>query len=131
MFEETLPEGEYGAGEVIVWDFGEFEVVGPEADDAAAALRDGLVRFALVGKKLRGQWVIIKTKMGGGKCENWLMQKEQDEFAQADYDPEPSRRPRCQARCHEPSLDVTQRSELLQAFGTRAVYTTSLAPRNS
>jgi len=88
LFEETLPEGEYGAGEVIVWDFGEFEVVGPEADDAAAALRDGLVRFALVGKKLRGQWVIIKTKMGGGKRENWLLQKEQDEFAQADYDPE-------------------------------------------
>src|SRR2546427_11761913 len=34
LFEETLPEGEYGAGEVIVWDFGEFEVVGPEAEDA-------------------------------------------------------------------------------------------------
>ena len=88
LFEETLPEGEYGAGEVIVWDFGEFEVVGPEADDAAVALREGLLRFALDGKKLRGRWVIIKTKMGGGKRENWLLQKEQDEFAQADYDPE-------------------------------------------
>src|SRR5256884_9547038 len=53
LFEETLPEGEYGAGEVIVWDFGEFEVVGPQRDDAAVALLGGLVRFALVGKKLR------------------------------------------------------------------------------
>ena len=88
LFEETLPEGEYGAGEVIVWDFGAFEVVGPEAVDAAVALREGLVRFALYGTKLRGQWVIIKTKMGGGKRENWLLQKEQDEFAQPDYDPE-------------------------------------------
>lgn len=88
LFEETLPAGEYGAGEVIVWDFGEFEVVGREGDDAAVALSEGLVRFALSGKKLRGQWVIIKTKMGGGKRENWLLQKEQDEFAQADYDPE-------------------------------------------
>ncbi len=88
LFEETLPEGEYGAGEVIVWDSGAFEVVGPEAEDAAVALREGLVRFALYGTKLRGQWVIIKTKMGGGKRENWLLQKEQDEFAQADYDPE-------------------------------------------
>ena len=88
LFEETLPEGEYGAGEVIVWDFGEFEVVGPEAEDAAVALREGLVRFTLYGKKLRGQWVIIKTKMGGGKRENWLLRKEQDEFAQPDYDPE-------------------------------------------
>ena len=88
LFEETLPEGEYGAGEVIVWDFGEFELVGPQRDDAAVALRDGVLRFALYGKKLRGHWVIIKTKMGGGKRENWLLQKEQDEFAQADYDPE-------------------------------------------
>src|SRR5437016_14130607 len=78
LFEETLPEGEYGAGEVIVWDFGEFEVVGPQRDDAAVALRDGVLRFALYGKKLRGHWVIIKTKMGGGKRENWLLQKEQE-----------------------------------------------------
>ena len=88
LFEETLPEGQYGAGEVIVWDFGEFEVVGPEAEDAAVALREGLVRFTLYGTKLRGQWVIIKTKMGGGKRENWLLQKQQDEFAQPDYDAE-------------------------------------------
>src|SRR5881296_4196058 len=58
LFEEALPEGDYGPGEVIVWDFGEFEMVGPEANDAAVALREGLVRFALYGKKLRGQWVI-------------------------------------------------------------------------
>src|SRR5437870_8847638 len=80
LFEGALPEGEYGAGEVIVWDFGEFEVVGPAGSDAAEALEDGLLRFALYGKKLRGLWVIIKTKMGGGKRENWLLQKEQDEF---------------------------------------------------
>src|SRR5882762_9244881 len=64
LFEETLPEGEYGAGEVIVWDFGEFEMVGPEGSDAAAALRDGIMRFALHGTKLRGQWTIVKTRMG-------------------------------------------------------------------
>src|SRR5437879_10228532 len=52
LFEETLPEGEYGAGEVIVWDFGVFEVVGTEGDDAAVELRAGLVRFGLYGKQL-------------------------------------------------------------------------------
>ncbi len=88
LFEGTLPEGEYGAGEVIVWDFGEFEVVGPAGYDAAGALGDGIVRFALYGTKLRGQWSIIKTRMAQGKRENWLLQKMQDEFAQADYDPE-------------------------------------------
>jgi bifunctional non-homologous end joining protein LigD len=88
LFEGGLPEGEYGAGEVIVWDFGEFEVVGPGEHDASMALRDGVVRFALYGTKLRGQWAIIKTRMGGGRRENWLLQKMDDEFAMADYSPE-------------------------------------------
>jgi bifunctional non-homologous end joining protein LigD len=87
LFEGTLPEGDYGAGEVIVWDYGEFEVVGPTGD-AAVALSEGVLRFALHGTKLRGEWAIIRTRMGGGKRENWLLQKAQDEFAQADYDPE-------------------------------------------
>ena len=88
LFEETLPEGEYGAGEVIVWDFGEFEMVGPEGSDAVAALHDGIMRFALYGTKLRGEWTIVKTRMGNGKRENWLLQKIDDEFAEADYNPE-------------------------------------------
>ena len=88
LFEETLPEGEYGAGEVIVWDFGEFEMVGPEGLDAAAALKDGIMRLTLYGTKLRGQWTILRTRMGDGKRENWLLQKIDDEFAEADYNPE-------------------------------------------
>ena len=71
-----------------MWDFGEFEMVGPEGSDAAAALQNGIMRFALYGTKLRGQWTIVKTRMGNGKRENWLWQKNQDEFAQPDYDPE-------------------------------------------
>lgn len=84
LFEGTLPEGEYGAGEVIVWDFGEYEVVGPA--EAAKALGEGLIHFILYGKKLRGQWALIRTRMGGGKRENWLLEKMRDEFAQADHD---------------------------------------------
>ena len=88
LFEGTLPEGDYGAGEVIVWDFGEYEVVGPEGNDAAAALRDGVIRFVLHGKKLRGEWGILRTKMGGGSRENWLLKKIRDAFAEVGYDPE-------------------------------------------
>jgi len=88
LFEGSLPEGDYGAGEVIVWDYGEFAVVGPGEQDAAGALNDGVVRFTLYGRKLRGQWTIIKTRMGQGKRENWLLQKMRDEFAQSGYDPE-------------------------------------------
>src|SRR2546426_9257278 len=53
LFEGGLPEGEYGAGEGIVWDFGDFEVVGPTGNDAAAALGDGIIGFGLYGTKLR------------------------------------------------------------------------------
>jgi bifunctional non-homologous end joining protein LigD len=88
LFEETIPEGEYGAGEVIVWDFGEYEMAGPEGNDAAAALKDGIMRFVLYGMKLRGQWTIVKTRMGNGTRENWLLQKIQDEFAEEGYNPE-------------------------------------------
>ena len=88
LFEATLPEGEYGAGEVIVWDFGGFDVVRPEGNDAAAALADGRIRFVLHGTRLRGQWTIFRTKMGGGRRENWLLEKSDDEFAEADYNPE-------------------------------------------
>lgn len=87
LFEETLPEGSYGAGEVIVWDFGEFETVGPAGSDAALALKDGIMPLALYGTKLRGQWTLVRTKMGGGRRENWLLQKVLDEFAEADYNP--------------------------------------------
>jgi len=88
LFEGTLPEGDYGAGEVIVWDFGEFEVVGPAGSDAAGALGEGIVRFVLYGTKLRGQWTLIRTRMGQGRRENWLLQKIDDEFVEADYNPE-------------------------------------------
>jgi len=87
LFEGTLPEGEYGAGEVIVWDFGEYEVTGP-AGDAAVALTDGVLRFTLYGRKLRGQWTIFRTKTAQGSRENWLLQKIRDEFAETDFDPE-------------------------------------------
>jgi len=88
LFEGTLPEGDYGAGEVIVWDFGEFDVVRPEGGDAAGALGEGIVRLALHGTKLRGQWTLIRTRMGQVRRENWLLQKIDDEFAEADYNPE-------------------------------------------
>ena len=87
LFEGALPEGDYGAGEVIVWDFGEYEVVPPDFD-AAIALRDGVARFILYGTKVRGQWTIVRTRMGEGRRENWLLQKVHDEFAQSDYNPE-------------------------------------------
>ncbi len=88
LFEGSPPEGEDGAGDVIVWDFGEYELVAPEGYGAGAALRDGALRFALYGTKLKGDWAIFRTTIAGGGREHWLLEKLRDEFAETNYDPE-------------------------------------------
>ncbi len=88
LFEGPLQEGEYGAGEVIVWDFGDYEVVGPDTHEAAQALRNGVMRLVIHGTKLRGLWAFFRTRFGDGKRETWLLEKLRDEFTEAGCDPE-------------------------------------------
>ena len=79
-FEGTIPEGNYGAGTVMLWDLGHWQPLDP----VAAGLRKGHLRFALHGRRLTGGWHLIRMK--GGKSgdagrENWLLVKEDDEAA--------------------------------------------------
>jgi bifunctional non-homologous end joining protein LigD len=83
-FEGTIPEGNYGAGTVMVWDQG--EVVGVESKDRAGSereLRDGLEKgrlsFVLQGEKLRGEFSLVKMNRRGENA--WLLMKKRDEFA--------------------------------------------------
>src|SRR5687767_8411560 len=74
-FEGVIPAKQYGAGDVIVWDWGYFE---PEAEtpDPARALRKGELKFELHGEKLRGRYTIIRTSGRGGRSderEQWLL----------------------------------------------------------
>src|SRR3954467_5721359 len=55
-FEGTIPEGEYGAGEVIVWDRGKWIPIG----DPHEGLRRGNLKFSLDGEKLHGEWVLVR-----------------------------------------------------------------------
>ena len=82
-FEGTIPEGQYGGGEVIVWDRGTWQ---PE-DDAHKQLRKGHLRFALHGEKLHGYWNLVRTRQSGGKPQ-WLLFKARDEASrdESDYD---------------------------------------------
>src|SRR5436190_8103619 len=70
-FEGTIPEGNYGAGTVMVWDTGAYEVPG---EDPVAALRQGKLHLILKGKKLRGEWTLVRTRQNGGKPQ-WLLMK--------------------------------------------------------
>ena len=78
-FEGTIPEGEYGGGTVMLWDRGTWT---PEVPDADAALAQGELKFTLNGKKLKGSWVLVRTKgYGGSKKESWLLIKHRDRYA--------------------------------------------------
>ena len=79
QFEGIIPEGQYGGGTVMVWDQGTWE---PEVDPQAG-LRKGELKFSLHGKKLRGCWVLVRTKRGPGKSEPWLLIKHRDRYATA------------------------------------------------
>ena len=59
-FEGMIPEGRYGAGLVVIWDQGTYEVL--EADDPLAALKSGSLKFSLSGKKLHGAFTMIQLK---------------------------------------------------------------------
>lgn len=79
-FEGVIPEGEYGGGTVMLWDRGTWT---PEVDDVDAALDKGELKFTLGGEKLRGSWVLVRTKLGyGGSAKpQWLLIKHRDQYA--------------------------------------------------
>jgi bifunctional non-homologous end joining protein LigD len=76
-FEGNIPEGQYGAGPVMVWDRGTYT---PEdSDNVAASLEHGELKFILHGQKLRGSWVLVRTRN-----KNWLLIKRLDAYASSE-----------------------------------------------
>src|SRR5919109_397463 len=85
-FEGVIPEKQYGAGEVLLWDKG---VWIPEDADPLTALRKGRLHFRLDGEKLHGAWVLTRTRGNGGGNEDrpaWLLIKRTDEEARPGFD---------------------------------------------
>ena len=83
-FEGVIPEGQYGAGTVIVWDRGTWEPVG----DARAGYKAGKLKFDLHGEKLNGRWNLVRMRGRAERQDPWLLIKERDDEARdaADYD---------------------------------------------
>ncbi len=80
-FHGTIPEGQYGAGTVELWDRGTWQPVGP---DPAAAMAGGELKFVLHGTRLHGRFVLIRLKpRPRERAENWLLIKEHDEHERA------------------------------------------------
>jgi bifunctional non-homologous end joining protein LigD len=81
-FEGVIPAGEYGGGDVIVWDAGTWEPHDAgEPPDPARALRAGELHIDLYGEKLRGRFVLVRTRRGETGKEEWLLLHKRDEHA--------------------------------------------------
>jgi bifunctional non-homologous end joining protein LigD len=91
-FEGVIPAGEYGGGDVIVWDAGTWEPRDAgDPPDPARALAAGELHVDLYGDKLRGRFVLVRTGPSGGK-EQWLLLHKRDEHAVDGWDAEDSPR---------------------------------------
>lgn len=90
-FEGVIPEGEYGGGDVIVWDWGTFQP--EETGDPAAAVSAGELKFRLFGERLRGRFTIVRTGSRDAygrrdEREQWLLIHKRDEAAVPGWDAE-------------------------------------------
>jgi bifunctional non-homologous end joining protein LigD len=84
-FEGVIPAGNYGGGNVIIWDNGTWELTEP--DDPVEGIKSGKLAFRMYGKKMFGEWALVKIKgRPGSKGNEWLLLKHRDEFANADVD---------------------------------------------
>jgi len=87
-FEGVIPEGQYGAGTVMVWDIGTYRNLKSETQEAHSIDENydhGHLEIWLDGKKLKGAFTMVRTKRGGTKPQ-WLLWKSRDDFAQSDVD---------------------------------------------
>ena len=80
-FEGIIPKGNYGAGNVIVWDNGTYEMVDPETPEKGWA--KGKFHLVLKGKKLHGEWVLVR---GSRDEKQWIFFKVRDKFATTEGD---------------------------------------------
>src|SRR6202011_2827765 len=83
QFEGVIPEGQYGAGTVMVWDTGPY--VPLDGKPPSAQLARGKIDVMLHGTKLRGGFTLLRTGMVGQK-ERWLLVKQRDGYADPSWD---------------------------------------------
>jgi bifunctional non-homologous end joining protein LigD len=84
-FEGVIPAGNYGAGKVIIWDNGGWEFIEP-GDDPVKALKSGKLTFRMHGKKMFGEWALVRIHGRSPKGNEWLLLKHRDEFANEKID---------------------------------------------
>lgn len=82
-FEGVIPDGRYGAGPVIIWDSGTYQLL--EGADPAARWKQGSLKIELKGRRLKGGFNLVKMKSAKATGKEWLLVKKFDKFAEAEY----------------------------------------------
>jgi bifunctional non-homologous end joining protein LigD len=88
-FEGTIPEGEYGGGTVMLWDRGTYRYGGTDPDPIEGLRRGyakGDFKFVLEGRRLKGSWVLVRTRRADPARPQWLLIKHRDEYAEPGSD---------------------------------------------
>src|SRR5437868_9734528 len=83
-FEGRIPDGEYGAGDSLIWDRGVYQTIPP--GQASEQRKKGHIRFVLVGDKLKGDWHLVRTHGGAPGKAQWLLFKGKDGTENPSYD---------------------------------------------
>jgi len=87
-FEGTIPKGNYGAGEMQIWDKGTFKAAAKTRDSLEEQWKDGNLKVVFAGNKIKGEFALVKTNRGDKKNQ-WLLIKKNDDFStDLDYDAE-------------------------------------------
>ena len=107
-FEGVIPRAEYGAGDVIVWDWGRW-TADPAVADATDALKHGELKVELGGEKLRGGFVFVRADFGRDRREKWLLIHRRDDDAVRGWD----------AEDHPESVKTGRTNDEVAAGGTR------------
>lgn len=76
-YEGVIPKGEYGGGTVMLWDYGYWQ---PQSD-FVGAYNKGSIKFSIEGQRFNGKWALIRIKENNDSNKNWLLIKDNDEYA--------------------------------------------------
>lgn len=125
-FEGVIPAGEYGGGDVIVWDAGTWDEY--KTGDPTTSLAAGEVHLDMCGEKLRGQFVLVRTNK---EPNSWLLMHKRDEFAVPGWDAEDHPRSVLSGRTNDEvkaDPDRLWRSDLPAARAALTLKATAIDP---
>jgi bifunctional non-homologous end joining protein LigD len=126
-FEGTIPSGNYGAGNVVLWDRGTYEWLGEKAPQNQ--WKSGDLKFRLHGQKLSGEFALVRTNRSKGK--DWLLIKKKDFAVRPGWDPESDTRSVLQAPADPSAIEGAAQTAMPKTISPMLACLTATLPKGS